>query len=72
MITKAEAAAALAAEGTGPEFFITDAEPEVSMGVTVYMVGRHAEDPEESDLDGDPTGFDYAADGTVICVGPIF
>jgi hypothetical protein len=79
MITMAEAAKALAyslaevAEPINGAYFITAAAPEqASDELTVYMVGFIGNDPEETDEEGDPTGFMMGPDGNVLCTGPVF
>ena len=72
-ITPAEALAALNAtpgmEGDTNRYFITEATPEEAWGAVIYHVGYHAEDPEESDLTGDPCRFYRNAQGVVECTG---
>lgn len=59
-------------------YYITAAEPEVVAGddlndaMTVYMVAFMGNDPEESDEEGDRTGFIWGPDGEVLCTGPVF
>lgn len=71
-ITRAEAIMALAVacyaglEGDTNSYYLTSAPAEVQEdGTVIFMVGYAAEDPEESDPEGDPTVFMRAEDGTV-------
>jgi hypothetical protein len=71
----AEALATALTEGELPDkgvYYLTAAEPEERDGMVVYMVAYMAVDPEESDYDGDPTGFTRDNTGRVQCVGPMF
>lgn len=71
-ITRAEAIMALATaaysglEGDTNSYYLTSTPGEVQEdGAVIFMVGYAAEDPEESDPEGEPTAFTRAEDGTV-------
>jgi hypothetical protein len=60
-------ATAAGLEGDTNSYFITSAPGEdLQDGRTAYRVGYTAEDPEESDFEGDETVFARTEDGTVV------